>query len=83
MGKQIEDDKLFQEPFPDQLWVNIRNFVKNLRGLPIWVNKELSLTVFGGKHNYAYWEQIFKTGKTPADITVMSTGLEYMQMIRS
>jgi len=82
MGKHIEDDKLFQEPFPEQLWVNIEHFVRNLRGLPIWVNKELSATVFGGKQNYDYWEHIFKTGKTTQGITVMSTGLDYMQMIR-
>jgi len=82
MGKHVEDDKLFQEPLPDQLWVNIRNFMKNLSGLPIWVNKELSITVFGTKHNYDYWEEIFKTGKTTEGTTVMTAGLDYMQMIR-
>jgi len=82
MGKHVEDDKLFQEPFPDQLWINIRNFVKSLRGLPIWVNKELSATIFGGKQNYDYWAHIFKTGTTPQGFRVMNSGLDYMQMIR-
>lgn len=82
IGKKVEDDKLFQEPFPEQLWTNIRNFVKSLKGLPIWVNKELAATVFGGKQNYAYWEHIFKTGTTPQNLRVMNTGLDFMQMIK-
>lgn len=83
IGKQVEDDQLFQEFFPNQLWINIRNFVKNLHGLPLWVNKDLSSTIFGGKQNYDFWAHILKTGTTPSGVQVMNSGIDYMQMISS
>lgn len=82
-GKRVPDDKLFQERFPEQLWTNIRNFVISLKGLPIWVNKELSATVFGGKQNYDYWEHIFKNGQTPSGNQVLPSGLNVIEMIKS
>ena len=72
IGDLVDSKKLFQESFPDQLWTNIRIFVRNLSNLPIWVNKELSSTIFGGKQNYAYWEHIFKTGKTLTGVQVLA-----------
>lgn len=81
-GKRISEDKLFQERFPDQLWVNIRNFIVALRGLPIWLNRELSTTVFGGKQNYDYWEHIFNTGQTPSGQQVLPAGLNIIEMMK-
>ncbi|MDI1495945.1 MAG: HNH endonuclease [Cenarchaeum symbiont of Oopsacas minuta] len=81
MGKHIEDDKPFQEPFPEQLWTHIAHFMKNLIGLPVWVNKDLSKTVFGGKQNNAYWEHVFRTGKTHSGSQIMPSGLNFIRMI--
>lgn len=53
-GKPIEGKKLFQYSFPEPLWEKIRAFVKNLANLPMWINKDLSQTAFGGKQNYDY-----------------------------
>ena len=66
----IDEKMFFQRKFPESLWQNIRNFVCNLASLPIWVNYELSQTVFA-KRSYDYWKQIFATGKTPDGIEVM------------
>ena len=63
-GKTISMDGYFQEPFPEQLWENIKKFLHNLAGFPLWINKELSATLFGGKQNNDYWAHIFKTGET-------------------
>jgi len=82
-GTPINEDKLFQEKFPEPLWANLRLFIKNFRGLPIWVNKELSLTVFGGKQNNAYWETIFTTGKTPQGLQVLSEPINLMNLIKN
>ena len=82
IGELIDSKKLFQESFPDQLWINIRIFVRNLSNLPIWVNKELSSTIFGGKQNYAYWEHIFKTGKTLTGVQVLTSGIEFTKMMQ-
>jgi hypothetical protein len=48
---------LLQYLFPEQLWINIRNFVRNLATLPLWVNKDLSATVF-------------ETGRSPQGVQV-------------
>lgn len=34
-GRLYEQNRMFQEPFPDQLWKNIRNFIRNLKALPL------------------------------------------------
>lgn len=80
-GKPIQENKLFQYRFPESLWGRIRIFILNLSKLPLWVNKELSSTVFGGKQNYEYWQTIFETGKTPQGYQVLATPLNLMDMI--
>lgn len=81
-GKTISPDGYFQEPFPEQLWENIRKFLHNLAGLPLWTNKELSATLFGGKQNNDYWEHIFKTGETIDGKKILAKELNVIEMIR-
>jgi hypothetical protein len=80
-GKPIQEEKLFQYRFPQPLWERIRIFVGNLKNLPIWINRDLSLTVFGGNENYSYWQSIFETGKTPQGSQVLTEPLDLMKMI--
>ena len=47
----------------ETLWDNIEAFVDSLKRFPLWVNRDLSLSVFGGKQNYEYWQTIFSRGK--------------------
>ena len=82
MGKPIVDEKLFQYPFPEQLWENIRRFVRNLAALPLWVNKDLSATVFGGKQNNGFWQTVFETGKSPQGVQVMPKPINLVEMIK-
>lgn len=81
-GNPLNEKKLFQYEFPEELWTRIRIFIKNLRDLPIWVNRELSQTIFGGKQNYEYWQTIFETGKTSQGYAVLTRGLNLMEMIK-
>lgn len=81
-GKMINKDKLFQYPFPEQLWTNIGHFLDNLGHLPMWVNKEASTTVFGGKNTYQFWETIFQTGQSPSGHKVMPSGLNILDMMQ-
>jgi len=81
-GKPIQEKKLFQYRFPETLWERIRIFVRNLRNLPLWVNKELASTIFGGKQNYEYWQTIFETGKTPQGFQVLPAPINLMEMIK-
>jgi len=80
-GKPIKEDQLFQYKFPEALWQRIKTFIKNLCGLPLWVNIEMSRTIFGGKQNYAFWQTIFESGKTPSNVQVLAEPINLMKMI--
>lgn len=72
---------LFQQEFPEQLWKNIESFVKNLANLPLWKNKDFSLTLFGGKQNAGFWQKIFNTGFSPQGEKVLAAPINISTMI--
>jgi len=80
-GVPVDDKRLFQQSFPDPLWEKIRSYVVHLQSMPVWVNRELSNTVFGGKQTYAFWKQVFTTGKSPQGVQVLPEPLNLMVMI--
>jgi hypothetical protein len=82
MGKMVNDDEIFQNPFDEQLWVNIENFVENLIELPLWKDRGMSNTIFAGKNTYDYWETIFSTAKSPDGAQVLAKTLNFMEMIK-
>lgn len=79
-GKIVEEQTLFQESFDEQLWNNVRNFLRNLYDLPIWSDRDR--THIFSKKEYAYWHEIFKTGKSPDGIIVLNEGLNVAEMIK-
>ena len=81
-GKLFDDQNLFQIKFQDQLWINIRTFVKNLRDLPLWKNRTMASTVFGGKQVYDYWKTAFSTCKTPDGTMVLTKPINVVDMIK-
>lgn len=80
-GVPVDETKLFQQPFPEALWAKIESYVTHLRTMPVWINRDLSNTAFGGKQTYAYWKQIFTTGKSPQGVQVLPEPLNLMAMI--
>jgi len=81
-GKPIDENKLFQYPFPEPLWESLKRVIHNLARLLIWQNKALSATVFGGKQNYQFWHVVFETGKTPQNYQVMADGVNLDELLR-
>jgi len=75
--------QLFQIHHPEQLWTNLESYVKNLAELPIWLNNALSLTVFGGKQNYEFWDRIFTTGKSSQGQQVLVEPLNLIKMVKA
>lgn len=75
-------NNFFQEELPDQLWTNIENYINNLINLPLWKNKELSSTIFGGKQNYAFWQTIFTKGISPTGEKVLAKPINVTEMIQ-
>jgi hypothetical protein len=82
MGRPIDKERIFQYPFPEQLWTNIGNFIENLGRLAIWKNREASQTAFGAKQTYSFWQNIFESGTSPNGLKVMPVGLNIMEMIK-
>ena len=84
MGKRVANrHDFFQEEFPAQLWINIENFIENLANLPLWKNKDLSLTIFGGKQVYSFWKTIFEKGKASNGEQVLANPIDIQKMIVS
>lgn len=81
-GQPIDEKKLFQYPIPEACWENISNFVDALKRLPLWMNRDLSLSVFGGKQNADFWQHIFESGRTRDGSEVMYAGINLMEMIQ-
>ena len=82
-GQPIDEtSKLFQKPIPPTCWNNVENFIDALMTLPLWINKDLSNSVFGGKQNSEYWQSIFENGRTPDEYEVMTSGINIMEMIK-
>jgi len=81
-GKPFIQERSFQYKFPEELWDRLRAYLLNLRALPLWVNRDLSATVFGGKQNADFWRTIFSDGKTPQGQQVLTSPLNLMEMIK-
>lgn len=81
-GKLFDSNKLFQTEFQDQLWINITNFIKNLKELPLWKDRSMASNIFSGKNNYEYWKVIFETGKTSDNVQVIAKPLNFVEMIK-
>ena len=79
-GTMYDSENLFQQSFPDKLWEKIETFLSNLRDLPLWKDRGMSSTIFGGKNTYDFWLTIFQTGKTPDGQAVLVNPINYVEM---
>ena len=57
-----DKDRPLQRRLPDAIWVTLDNFIRNFGELSVWKSQSLSSTVFGGKQNFQFWKEAFKTG---------------------
>ncbi|MDP2815646.1 MAG: HNH endonuclease, partial [Rectinemataceae bacterium] len=83
IGKLYEPNRLFQQPFPEQLWKNIENFINSLISLPLWKDRGKASTLFSGKNTYEFWKTVLATGKTSDGVQVLAKPLNYVEMIKS
>ncbi len=80
-GKPFDESRSFHYHFPDALWDRLSAYLINLKRLPLWVNRNLSTTVFGGKQTSEFWRTIFLDGTAPQDQQVLAAPLIIMEMI--
>ena len=64
-GSILPGTGTFQVRHPELLWERLDVFIRNLAGLPLWTNRDLSLLAFGGKQTTRFWEAVFATGQSP------------------
>ena len=81
-GLDYDEENMFQQKIPEQLWSNIENFVKNFVALPLWKDRGLAETIFSGKNNYEYWATIFKTGQTVDGVQVLLQPVNFQEMLK-
>lgn len=82
-GKMMEKERIFHQRVPEDCWQRVETALKNISGLPCWVDKNLSLTVFGGKQPLDFWATVFKTAKAPTGVQVLAKPLELQSLIQS
>ncbi len=61
-GTYWDKDSPLQRRLPEAAWTTLDNFIRNFGELSVWKNQSLSSTVFGGKQNFQFWKDAFKTG---------------------
>jgi len=76
VGKPVDQGRLFQYRFSEVLWQQLRAYVHNLAGLPLWANRALSPTVFGGKQTGDFWRTIWETGRSPQGTVVLAAPID-------
>lgn len=81
-GINYPEKGLFMTGFPEQVWENLENFIRNYASLPIWRNRTLADTIFSGKQNQGYWNEIFTTGHAPDGSLVLDQPINIMEMIK-
>lgn len=81
-GNVIDETELFERKFPEELWAAIERLIRNLAALPVWVSKQISGTVFGGKQDHEYWKIIFETGKDRAGMQVLAKALNLDELVQ-
>lgn len=60
-GQIWNNERPFHRRLPDTVWQSLDHFVSNFGNLPLWKNRSLSSTVFGGKQNLQFWRNAFAT----------------------
>lgn len=81
-GSMYDAENLFQQLIPEQLWENIELFIESFIELPLWKDRSMSSTIFGGKNNYDFWKTVFATAKTPDGTPVLAVPINVADMIK-
>ncbi len=82
-GTPFDEKAPLQKALPHNAWNNVRNFVCALRRLPLWVNKDMAASVFGGKRNNDFWKQVFDEGTTPEGQKVLGQKIDLIKMMQN
>lgn len=71
-----------QKRLPETVWTTLDNFFVNFAAVPLWTNPALSLTLFGGKQNFQFWKEVFKTGSANGTVVIAGGGLHLLSLMQ-
>lgn len=72
---------LFKTEFPEQLWINIDNYLKNLIEIPLWKDRTKASSTFNGNPGNSYWQNIFNTGKDDNGAELIPGGIDVNKIV--
>lgn len=72
-GQLWDKERPFHRRLPDTVWNSLDHFIANFARIPLWKDRSLSATVFGGKQNTQFWKDAFATG-TANQIKILAGG---------
>lgn len=77
----MNEGALFQRNFPEPLWDTVRGVIRSVANIPLWVNRSLASTAFGGKQSRGFWGSVFETGQTPSGVQVLATSVDLNRLL--
>lgn len=81
-GQLWDREKPFHRQLPDTVWTGLDHFVTNFARLPLWKDRSLSATVFGGKQSMQFWREAFTTG-TANQVRILSgSGVNLLELMK-
>lgn len=81
-GRPWDKDRPFHRPLSDAVWQSLENFIVNLSRLPLWKNRALSATVFGGKQNFQFWKDAFANGSANQILILAGGGVNLIELMK-
>lgn len=81
-GQLWNKERPFHRQLPDTLWQSVETFVGNFASLPLWCNRSLSSTVFGGKQNLQFWRNAFATGSANQLTILAGGGINLIELMK-
>ena len=81
-GQLWDRERPFHRRLPDTVWQSLDCFVVNFSNLPVWRNRSLSSTVFGGKQNLQFWRNAFATGSANQLTILAGGGINLIELMK-
>jgi hypothetical protein len=81
-GQLWNNERPFHRRLPDTVWQSLDCFVTNFSNLPLWRNRALSSTVFGGKQNLQFWRNAFATGSANQLTVLPGGGINLIELMK-
>ncbi len=78
-----DKERPLHKRLPEAVWTTLDNFFVNFSELPIWSNPALSSTLFGGKQNFQFWKEVFKTGSANGQLVIAGGGLNLLSLMQA